>query len=206
MSLPRVLFRVGHKGRPSKPFDVGAARAGNLNEVNCNEIVVRSAMTQARQHQQYAPFDSHHGEYGDCHNWAVRNGIRVYLNCHLNAHADTSISAGKFFYHDETSPGNGDRLAEILAQRTAAWGQKWLGRPYKTHAIRSSPGDWTRNAHYTIKKFGRGVRGVGICAEPLMISNPEDRAVLCRPQPLAELGLVYDASVLQWLQERGLIA
>lgn len=203
MSLHRVVYRVGHKGRPSKPFDVGAAR-GSLNEVNCNEIVVQAASRAARTHQRFAAFESHHTEYLECQNWAVRNGADVYLALHLNAHADKSVSGGKFFYHPETA--SGDRLAEILAERTAAWGRKWLKRDYKTQAIRSSPNDWTKNAYYCIKKFGRSVKGVAVCGEPLFISNPTDRRKLCRPQPLAELGEVYDASIQQWLQERRLIA
>lgn len=205
-TLQRILFRVGHKGRPSKPFDTGAVHAGELNEVNCNEVVVRAATIRAREHRRYAPLDGHHMEYGDCHNWAVRNGVKAYLACHLNGHDDPTVSGGKFFFHPETSEGNGDRLAEILAERTAEWGSRHLKRAYKTQAIRSSPDDWTRRAYATIRKFGKNVRGVGICCEPLFISNPKDRRKLCTPAALAELGEVYDASILQWLEERSLLA
>jgi len=204
--LERVVYRIGHKGKPSAPFDRGAARAGKVDEVNSNEFVVKGASLAVRKHQRYALFQSHHMEYGDCHNWAVRNGALAYLACHLNAHKDPSISGGKFFYHPETSAGNGDRLAEILAERTAEWGERWLKRPYKTQAIRSSPSDWTKNAYYTIKKFGAGVRGVAICCEPLFVSNPTDRRKLCTPKALAQLGEVYDASILQWMDERDLFA
>lgn len=204
MSPHRVLHRVGHAGKTSNPTDPGAVvklRKGEIREVDCVFITARAAYDADKAAGAHA-FLSSHMEYADCHNWAVRNGMNVYIAHHINAiDGKPAVGLGKFFYHPETSPGNGDRLAALMAEEMSRLGEQLLGEPYACKAIRSSPTDWTKNAYATIEKFGKDVRGIGICAEPFFITNPAHRRVFCRPSALTQIGQSYSRARLRW--ERG---
>lgn len=202
MSRLRIAYDVGHIGRfGTREGDLGA-RGGKIDEADCALMIATAAWQASRK--EHSPVLVTSGDYPERHSWAVRNGVRVYIAGHVNAIDDKRVGMGKFFFHEETSAGNGDRLAALLAEEVSAVGSKLLGTTYECKAIRSSPDDWTKNAHYTIKKFGKSVRGIGICAEPFFISNPTHRRKFCTPQALAQLGGAYHRAVTRWARERSL--
>ncbi len=200
MGQMRVAYDVGHIGRTgNREGDLGA-RGGSIDEADCALIIAQSAWRASRK--AHSPYLLTHSDYTERHSWAVRNGIRVYLAGHINAVDDKRVGVGKFFFHHETSKGNGDLLAALLAEEVSEVGTKLLGKPYECKAIESQPGDWTKNAHYTIKKFGKSVRGIGVCCEPFFISNPKHRRVFCQPAALTQIGQAYHRAITRWANER----
>lgn len=204
MSRLRVVYEVGHINRfGTQEADFGA-KGGRVVEADCALIIATAAWKASRS--EHSPVLITHGDYSERHAWAVRNGVRVYLAGHVNAHDDHSIGRGKFFYHHETNPGNGDRLAELLAEETAEVCSRLLGTAYLCEAISSNRTDWTRNAHGTIRKFGATVRGIAVCCEPFFISNPTHRRAFCTNAALTQIGQGYHRAVTRWESERAPIA
>ena len=112
------------------------------------------------------------GQYWERHkrcNAYQRDGeLGIYIAAHLNAGVGNGIGYGSMFYDYRSKRGK--KLADAInAQLKKACPEL----QDKVKSIAASPENWTKNAFYTIK----GVRAIGICAEPAFIDSQAHRGL-----------------------------
>ena len=93
----------------------------------------------------------------------------VYIAAHLNAGVGSGIGYGSMFYDYRSARGK--VLADAINEELKIACPELRG---KVKSIEASPENWTKNAYYTI----RGVRAVGICAEPFFMDSSAHRPLL----------------------------
>ena len=202
-----VFLDIQHAGKPpAKMSDRGAA--ADLNHNGITEISEAEARWTAviAFHLEghllsagYQVITLSDGWYKDRHarvnDYAGQAGElgyarSVYLALHLNSlhggqPSDSSGTYSSFFYHHGTTQGNGDLLAQGIAESMKDQLAEWYAMPdselsYHTdpatlhkqkpdaRAIAAWPTGWTKNAFYTIKGVGQSV---AICAEPYFLDQ-----------------------------------
>lgn len=202
MEKLRIMLSVDHMGRVGQREGDRGAAGGGLHEVDMTWRIAEGFYRAAR--------DTHnviictHGDYRERHGWANRCGVDVYLALHINSSSKTSASYGAFFYHPETSPGNGDALAESMAvhlEQLVTTGisgadgvKKRKMSAYKAKAIKAE-GDTWKNPRYVI---GHLSRPIGICCEPFFISHAKSRELFGNDYALLDVGRTYYAAVEDW--------
>lgn len=106
------------------------------------------------------------GQYWERHkrcNAYQRPGeLGIYIAAHLNAGVGRGIGYGAMFYDYRSTKGKAlaDEINKMLSSYCPELQEK-------TKSIAATPENWTKNAFYTIK----GVRAIGICAEPAFIDS-----------------------------------
>lgn len=116
---------------------------------------------------------------------------QVYLALHLNSliggkPSDRSGLYSSFFFDHRSSANNGPKLAELIKESMTDQLAEWYATPASelsyfmdpdalhqqvadVRTFPASPGDWTKNAFFTIKGVGGSV--VAICAEPYFMDQ-----------------------------------
>tara|TARA_R110000824_G_scaffold171432_1_gene348998 strand:- start:23 stop:628 length:606 start_codon:yes stop_codon:yes gene_type:complete len=88
--------------------------------------------------------------------------LGIYIAAHLNAGVGSGIGYGSMFYDFRSTRGK--ELADAINERLRVACPELQN---KVKSISATPENWTRNAFNTIK----GVRAIGICAEPAFIDS-----------------------------------
>jgi len=197
-----VLFDHQHRGKPTRPDDVGAAVdldgdgriAADETEIWHTEGIISE--TQLALLQLSRPIVSAllcNGLYGRRHDQA--NGIATradrgdpfaYLACHVNAgRGDYGLIA-----YDYRSP-RGQLLAELIGEQLAN-----LSELSDVRVEPASPeNDWSR-AYHTIDGIYQGPRNIcGICLEPFFLDTPAHRT-LATVQGLRRIGYAVAAGLV----------
>lgn len=115
------------------------------------------------------------------------NVPQIYLAMHLNAGGG---NYGSMFYHHQSSQG----LA--LARAICTGLTSFLPEIPDFKAIKAQPGDWTKNAYYTIKGVGRPV---AICSEPLFIDTHSN---LVTVEGMAKVALGMSTGIISWMTDQ----
>jgi N-acetylmuramoyl-L-alanine amidase len=163
-----------HSGNPSRRSSLGAV--DDLNNDGKKEIHEAEAIWTARYllaceirlrelgHDVIPISDGRYFERHDRANIYQKGGeLGIYIAAHLNAGLSRGgIGYGAMFYDYRSTKGKD--LAEQICNQLKI---KCPELQNKAKAIRASSEDWTKNAFYTI----RGVRAIGICAEPCFIDS-----------------------------------
>lgn len=106
------------------------------------------------------------GSYWERHkranNYQRQDETGIYIAAHLNAGVGRGIGYGSMFYDFRSAKGK--ILADAINERLRVACPELQG---KVKSIEASPENWTKNAFHTIK----GVRAIGICAEPAFIDS-----------------------------------
>lgn len=97
-----------------------------------------------------------------CNAYQKEGELAIYIAAHLNAGVGRGIGYGSMFYDYRSSRGK-----ELADQINACLKDACPELQGKVKSIAATPENWTKNAFYTIK----GVRAIGICAEPAFIDS-----------------------------------
>ena len=202
----RLMVSVDHMGRTGKRTGDRGASHGRTFEVDLTWRIAEGIYRAARDRVDV--IIATHGDYSQRHEWANRERVDVYLALHINASTSPTADYGAFFYHPATSPGNGDRLAGLMATGMMDLARRGViqadgrtrarARGYTARAISAAGQTW-RNPRYTIAGLRRPV---GICCEPWFISSPANRALWCNTGALLEVGRVYLDACERWHQTK----
>ena len=164
-----------HSGNPGRRSSLGAVN--DLDGDGKKEIHEAEAIWTARYllaceirlrqlgHDVIPISDGRYFERHDRANIYQKGGeLGIYIAAHLNAGLSRGgIGYGAMFYDYRSSKG--PILARAICEQLKAYCPELQD---KAKAIAATPENWTKNAFYTI----RGVRAIGICAEPCFIDSP----------------------------------
>ena len=188
----RIVISVDHMGRLGRRAGDRGAAHGSMYEVDLTWRIAEAFYQAGRNIHDVIV--ASHGDYGDRHRWSNANDVDVYLALHINASSNENADYGAFFFHPNTKPGNGDRLAEIMAGEMMKVARSRRYPDFKAKAIRAA-GDVWKNPRYVI---GGLKKPVGICCEPFFISSPVHRRAFCNTPTLIDIGRAYLSAVEEW--------
>jgi len=113
------------------------------------------------------------------------NMKKAYFAMHFNAGGG---SYGAMFYHHQSNQGK--HLAESICEGLG----NFLPEVQSFKPISCKPGDWTKNAFYTIKGVGSPV---AICSEPLFIDTHKK---LMSVEGMAKVALGMSTGIINWMK------
>lgn len=198
-------YSIQHAGRTGKRLGDMGVEHGPLSEALCNRFVAYGAFDHHRRKSNKRPdgtFNHYgivmsHGAYAEQHGWCNRSGVAAYHALHLNAVADPKPGYGLYLYDPQTTKAGGQRLAEMLADAASGFFEALFGERYSIRAIPATQPDWG-NAYHTIKGLGRPI---GVCHEPIFLSNPRHRRLFCKPAVLARYGTMVAEVSERWADD-----
>lgn len=159
-----------HSGKPGRPRDLGAGvdvdgdgeiEIEEMEAINTARYLLAAEIALRKYGYTVIPLadGSYSARHERANSYHSRDEPAIYVAAHLNAGGG---NYGSFFY-DFRSAG-GEKLAQCIKNSM----KLHLSEIRSWRTIPAEPGNWTKNAYYTI----RGVRAVAVCAEPLFIDYP----------------------------------
>lgn len=192
-----VFLDRQHTGKPNRWKDCGAVSPGGVQEIYLTDKYIHYAQIRLRDQgiDVCVLSDGHYSERHERVNrYAQTDPFSVYIACHINAGGGAYSAA---FYDYRSS--NGENLAKCINDRLNQRVQQF-NNPRNTREIKAQPGDWTKNAYYTIK----GVAPVAICWEPFFIDN-NDHADLMTDEGLKNLGQCLADGIKTYFIKKGAV-
>lgn len=175
-----VFLDRQHSGKNSRRSSLGAAT--DLDGDGHKEIHEAEAIWTARyllaceiklRELGYDVIPLSDGQYWErhkrCNAYQKPGEDAIYIAAHLNAGVGRGIGYGSMFYDYRSSKGK--EVADSINQKLKEACPELQG---KVKSIQASPENWTKNAWYTIK----GVRAIGICAEPFFMDSRAHKPLL----------------------------
>lgn len=193
-------YSIDHAGRVGSRLGDQGAEAGGISEAVANRFIAYGAADEHKRRGRHQAIVFSHGAYSERHGWANRNGLVAYNALHLNASEKRSVGYGVYFYDPQSSPENGARLAQMLADAASGFFSDLFGEEYSVRALAAERPTWV-NPLFTIKGLSRPV---GICAEPIFVTHRAHRRAFCTPAKLTEYGALTARVHEEWHDSRSL--